>query len=481
MHRRAPPAATCISCAIASSATTKTRATWRRTCSSARSAACRTFKGEASLGTWLYRIARERLAEQGRREDAEAGGARSAAARRATSGRRRATRAPSEALLRGERAAQVRAAIAQAAEEAARHADPAVYHELPHEQIAGHPRQLGRRREGELLSRAEQPEEADAHETTCLPSNSSTSPRARSTRRVPRTSSAATPCREQAARAAARRCGARRGSSTCPSRRRSSGITCRRGARRRSRRSRRPFGPAGAGLASGVRACRARVAVVVIAVGPWLMLRAHRAGRRARHARSRSRRRRAARPVRRSTLDDEHAEVWAVLTAAAADLEFDEAHAAGMAVQPAAVDRAVQADRGRADRARTPAAVGAETLDRMSVDGGRRMNDANHDLAGRTILFVGGVSVSRRAVAAAAAAAGPAASGPGGPAGSGPRSQRRSDSALVRGLHRAAGAGRAAAVRGAVRPVRHAPEGAAGGAAAAPAGAATRSSAICGG
>ena len=42
------------------------------------------------------------------------------------------------------------------------------------------------------------------------------------------------------------------------------------------------------------------------------------------------------------TLDANHAEAWAVLTAAAADLELDEAHAAGMAVQPAAVDRAVQ-------------------------------------------------------------------------------------------------------------------------------------------
>jgi len=37
-----------------------------------------------------------------------------------------------------------------------------------------------------------------------------------------------------------------------------------------------------------------------------------------------------------------HAEEWAVLTAAAADLQIDEAHAAGMAVQPAAIDRAVQ-------------------------------------------------------------------------------------------------------------------------------------------
>lgn len=42
------------------------------------------------------------------------------------------------------------------------------------------------------------------------------------------------------------------------------------------------------------------------------------------------------------TLDPSHAEVWAVLTAAAADLQLDEAQAAGMAVRASAIDRAVQ-------------------------------------------------------------------------------------------------------------------------------------------
>lgn len=42
------------------------------------------------------------------------------------------------------------------------------------------------------------------------------------------------------------------------------------------------------------------------------------------------------------TLDPSHAEVWAVLTAAAADLQLDEAQAAGMAVRTSAIDRAVQ-------------------------------------------------------------------------------------------------------------------------------------------
>ena len=39
---------------------------------------------------------------------------------------------------------------------------------------------------------------------------------------------------------------------------------------------------------------------------------------------------------------DTNTEVWEVLTAAAADLEFEEAREAGMGVQPAALDRAVQ-------------------------------------------------------------------------------------------------------------------------------------------
>ena len=43
-----------------------------------------------------------------------------------------------------------------------------------------------------------------------------------------------------------------------------------------------------------------------------------------------------------TSLDGAHEEVWAVLTAAAADLQIEEARAAGMALQPAAVDRAVQ-------------------------------------------------------------------------------------------------------------------------------------------
>ena len=43
-----------------------------------------------------------------------------------------------------------------------------------------------------------------------------------------------------------------------------------------------------------------------------------------------------------ATLDPANREVWEVLTAAAADLELEDAHAAGLSVQPSAVDRAVQ-------------------------------------------------------------------------------------------------------------------------------------------
>jgi hypothetical protein len=43
-----------------------------------------------------------------------------------------------------------------------------------------------------------------------------------------------------------------------------------------------------------------------------------------------------------TTPDAENAEVWAMLTAAASGVEFEEAHAAGMHVHPAVIDHAVQ-------------------------------------------------------------------------------------------------------------------------------------------
>ena len=50
------------------------------------------------------------------------------------------------------------------------------------------------------------------------------------------------------------------------------------------------------------------------------------------------------------TPDAENAEVWAVLTAAASDVEFEDAHDAGMHVYPSAIDHAVQ-DLSAAERA----------------------------------------------------------------------------------------------------------------------------------
>jgi len=43
-----------------------------------------------------------------------------------------------------------------------------------------------------------------------------------------------------------------------------------------------------------------------------------------------------------ATIDPANREVWEVLTAAAADLELEDAHAAGLSVQSSAIDRAVQ-------------------------------------------------------------------------------------------------------------------------------------------
>lgn len=50
----------------------------------------------------------------------------------------------------------------------------------------------------------------------------------------------------------------------------------------------------------------------------------------------------ASEPVSETTIDASTAEVWEVLTSAAADLEWEAAHDAGMGVQPSTVDRAVQ-------------------------------------------------------------------------------------------------------------------------------------------
>ena len=202
---------------------------------------------------------RERLPEQGRREDAEAGRARSAAGGERRAHRVARRRARPTRVLRGERAGQVRAAIAQLPKKQRATLILRVYHELPHEEIAGilgssvgavkanffhalnnlkklmlsgmtmtHSLRIRIRRPGRGRAR---PRRA-AHVETCAP------------------------CREQAdALRAMLRDDARR--STCPSRRRSSGITCRRACATGSRRSRRRAIRAGRGWASAA-SCRWR-------------------------------------------------------------------------------------------------------------------------------------------------------------------------------------------------------------------------------
>jgi len=95
----------------------------------------RTFKGQASLGTWLYRIGvnvcLNRVATKSRVEALDP--------LMAASDERTASQEESaaEALLRGERAAQVRAAIAKLPKKQRATLVLRVYHDLPHDQIAG--------------------------------------------------------------------------------------------------------------------------------------------------------------------------------------------------------------------------------------------------------------------------------------------------------------------------------------------------------
>ncbi|HEY2431079.1 MAG TPA: sigma-70 family RNA polymerase sigma factor [Vicinamibacterales bacterium] len=94
------------------------------------------FKGQASLGTWLYRIGVNVCltkvgSAKGRVEPLDpllAANDNRIASREETA---------AEALLRGERAAHVRAAIARLPRKQRATLVLRVYHELPHEQIAG--------------------------------------------------------------------------------------------------------------------------------------------------------------------------------------------------------------------------------------------------------------------------------------------------------------------------------------------------------
>src|SRR6478672_7173190 len=95
----------------------------------------KTFKGQASLGTWLYRIGVNvcltKVAAKGRSERIDpllTGNDARIASQEETA---------AEALLRGERAAQVRAAIARLPKKQRATLVLRIYHDLPHEQIAG--------------------------------------------------------------------------------------------------------------------------------------------------------------------------------------------------------------------------------------------------------------------------------------------------------------------------------------------------------
>ena len=123
--------------------------------SSARIGACTVSRG-SRRSHMAVSHRRQRLPQPGRRARRRHGRPLDAAERSRIS---RAERADAT-LLRGERAAEVRAAIARLPQKQRATLILRVYHELPHEQIADDPGQLGRRGESELLSRAGKLEEA---------------------------------------------------------------------------------------------------------------------------------------------------------------------------------------------------------------------------------------------------------------------------------------------------------------------------------
>jgi RNA polymerase sigma-70 factor, ECF subfamily len=94
-----------------------------------------TFKGQASLGTWLYRIAvNVSLNKVSARQPQMVSVDSLALGDRWTAS---SEESPSDALLRGERAVRVRAAIARLPKKQRATLILRVYHDLPHEQIAG--------------------------------------------------------------------------------------------------------------------------------------------------------------------------------------------------------------------------------------------------------------------------------------------------------------------------------------------------------
>src|SRR4051794_32601853 len=100
----------------------------------------KTFRGQASLGTWLYRIAvNVSLNKVGSKATEATARSEPLDALPAASDARTASsdESATEALLRRERAGQVRAAIARLPKKQRATLVLRVYHDLPHEQIAG--------------------------------------------------------------------------------------------------------------------------------------------------------------------------------------------------------------------------------------------------------------------------------------------------------------------------------------------------------
>jgi RNA polymerase sigma-70 factor (ECF subfamily) len=96
----------------------------------------KTFKGDAALGTWLYRIAvnvsLNKVGSKALRLEPLDALVRGSDARTASD-----AESASDALLRRERAAQVRAAIGRLPKKQRATLILRVYHELPHDEIAG--------------------------------------------------------------------------------------------------------------------------------------------------------------------------------------------------------------------------------------------------------------------------------------------------------------------------------------------------------
>ena len=111
------------------------------------------FKGQSAFGTWLHRIGvnvclNRKAVKTPRFETARGGGAVAGAEH------------GDAVLLRGERAARVRAAIVRLPRKQRATLILRTYHDLPHEEIAGILGSSVGRQQGEFFSRAGEPEEA---------------------------------------------------------------------------------------------------------------------------------------------------------------------------------------------------------------------------------------------------------------------------------------------------------------------------------